>query len=362
MLNNFIIEVGIVFFIAILTNLVIIIWFVRGAIKFTKRDDIKAVQASHVTPAARIGGVSIVLALAIATTPFLDTLISWPYYWLLLLSAIPVFTIGFCEDLGYFSSPRSRLLAALISGAVFISLFGAWLPRTDIPGLDLAIQWTPIGILFSLFLATGISHSFNLIDGLNGLSGFTAIGVAISLATISHQVGLVEHRDVLLVISSAIFGFLVFNFPFGKIFLGDAGAYVIGHLLFWMSILILCAEPIVTPFAILLIFFWPVADTLLAIIRRIYLGVPISHPDRLHFHQLIMRCVEIVFLGRKRRHIANPLATVIMLPLVFTPMVIGVLLALDRSKAMLACFLYAIFFFVAYKIFVWLSRRYRRST
>ena len=167
---------------------------------------------------------------------------------------------------------------------------------------------------------------------------------------------------MLLVISSAIFGFLVFNFPFGKIFLGDAGAYVIGHLLFWMSILILCAEPIVTPFAILLIFFWPVADTLLAIIRRIYLGVPISHPDRLHFHQLIMRCVEIVFLGRKRRHIANPLATVIMLPLVFTPMVIGVLLVLDRSKAMLACFLYAIFFFVAYKIFVWLSRRYRRST
>ena len=180
-------------------------------------------------------------------------------------------------------------MTAIFSGAINVSLFGQWLPRTDIPGLDLVMQWASIGIGFSLFLAAGISHAFNLIDGHNGLSGFIAVGMSLSLAAISHQMGLVEHRDVLFILSSAIAGFLVFKFPFGKIFLGDGGAYVIGHILVWMAILILCAAPNTTPLAILLIFFFLVADMLFAIVWRVKIGVPIFHPDRLHFHQLAMR-------------------------------------------------------------------------
>ena len=183
---------------------------------------------------------------------------------------------------------------------------------------------------FSLFLAVGISHAFNLIDGLNGLAGFTALAAALALATIAHQSGLTEHRDILLTIAAAVIGFLIFNFPFGKIFLGDSGAYVIGHLLFWTSVSILWNAPDVSPFAMLLVFFWPIADTLLAITRRLYLGKPIAQPDRLHFHQLVMRGVEIVFLGKKKRRIANPLAALFTLPFVFAPIITAVMFAFDR--------------------------------
>ena len=155
-------------------------------------------------------------------------------------------------------------------------------------------------ITFTTFWAVGISHAFNLIDGLNGLAGFTAIGAAFALATIAHKAGLAEHRDFLLMIAAAILGFLVFNFPFGKIFLGDTGAYLVGHLLVWMSLSILWNSSYVTPLAMLLIFFWPVADTLLAISRRLSLGKPIIQPDRLHFHKLMMRGVEIALLGRRK--------------------------------------------------------------
>jgi len=361
MLNNFIIEISLVIAISMVTNLIIIIFFARGMFRISKRNDINAVQASHQIPAARLGGISIFVALIGAAMPFIGSSNTWPNYPLLLLSSFPVFVIGLCEDLGYFVSPRLRLLAALLSGVVFVSLFSVWLPRTDIPVLDSAIQWAPFGIVFSLFIATGISHSFNLIDGLNGLAGFTAVGAALSLSMIAHQEGLVEIRDVLIVLSGAILGFLIFNFPFGKIFLGDAGAYVTGHMLFWVAILILYASPAVTPFAMLLIFFWPVADTLLAIARRVYFGAKISEPDRLHFHQLVMRGVEIVVLGRKRRRIANPLATMLMLPLILFPMVAGVLLSLERGKAMLACLLYFIFFLSAYKVCIILVRHFRRS-
>ena len=361
MLHNVIIEAGLVFAVATLTSLVIIIWFARGANKSKKRNDIKAVQASHEAPVARIGGVAVMTALVCAALLFLLTPNSWPHYPLLLLSTLPVFMIGLSEDLGYFASPRARLLAAALSGAVFVGLFGQWLPRTDIPGLDLAMQWAPFGIAFSIFLAVGVSHAFNLIDGLNGLAGLTAGGAALSLAAISHQTGLTEHRDVLLVLSSAIAGFLVFNFPFGKIFLGDAGAYMIGHILVWMAISILFTAPNVTPFAILLIFFWPVADTLLAIMRRVYLGKIISHPDRLHFHQLVMRGIEIAVLGRKRRRIANPLATTLTLPFALAPMLLGVLLALNRGQAAMACLFFIAIFLIAYKTGLWMARRLRRS-
>jgi UDP-N-acetylmuramyl pentapeptide phosphotransferase/UDP-N-acetylglucosamine-1-phosphate transferase len=360
-LSSLILEVGVVFVVSMLTNLIVVLWFAGSRSKLTKRNDTKAVQASHITPVARIGGISIIIGLAVAAMPFLEKLNSWPQYWLLLISAFPVFLVGLCEDLGYFARPRVRLIAAALSGAAFVALFGQWIPRTDIASLDMAMQWAPIGIGFSLFVATGISHSFNLIDGLNGLAGIIAVGVALSLAAISHQVGLVEYSNTLFALSGAIAGFLVFNFPFGKIFLGDAGAYLIGHLLVWMSISILCVAPSVTPFAMLLIFFWPVADTLLAIARRIYIGKPISHPDRLHFHQLVMRGLEIVFLGRNRRYVTNPLATALTLPFALAPMVLGVLLAFERVQAAIACLYFAAIFIMAYKFIMLLVCRFRRS-
>ena len=162
-------------------------------------------------------------------------------------------------------------------------------------------------------------------------------------------------------IAAAILGFLVFNFPFGKIFLGDAGAYVAGHLLVWMSVSILWNSSNVTPLAMLLIFFWPVADTLLAISRRLALGKPITQPDRLHFHQLVMRGVEISLLGRGRRHVANPLASLLTMPFIFAPMVAGVLVSGDRSNAAIACVTFAVIFTTTYKIGIWIAPKLRRS-
>jgi UDP-N-acetylmuramyl pentapeptide phosphotransferase/UDP-N-acetylglucosamine-1-phosphate transferase len=153
----------------------------------------------------------------------------------------------------------------------------------------------------------------------------------------------------------------VLNFPFGKIFLGDAGAYALGHLLVWASISILWNAPSVTPLAALLIFFWPIADTFMAILRRYSAGKSITQPDRLHFHQLVMRAVEIVLLGRNKRNLANPLATILTIPFVISHMIAGVLFAYDPSKAAIACVFFMVIFFVTYKVGMWLAPKLRRS-
>jgi UDP-GlcNAc:undecaprenyl-phosphate/decaprenyl-phosphate GlcNAc-1-phosphate transferase len=340
--------------------LIIMLGFSKATAKSTTRNDTSAVQAAHTRPTPRIGGLAIVLGLVVASlSVFISDTVST--HVALLSSALPVFVVGMAEDLGRLASPRNRLLAAAVSGALFVLLMRQWIPRTDIPILDLAMLWTPFAISLSLFLSVGISHAFNLIDGLNGLAATAAVAVSLALALVGHQAGLSEHRNFLFILGASIAGFLVLNFPFGKIFLGDAGAYVIGHLLVWTSISILWNAPSVTPLAVLLIFFWPIADTVMAILRRYSAGKSITQPDRLHFHQLVMRGVEIVMLGRNNRQLANPLATILTLPFVILPMIAGVLFAYDPSEAAIACVFFGVTFFVTYKVGMWLAPKLRRS-
>ena len=186
----------------------------------------------------------------------------------LILSAMPIFVIGLAEDLGYDMTPKVRLIASTISGIVAILFFKVWLSKLGIPGFDVLLLFTPVAILFTIFSTVGVVNAFNLIDGLNGLSSYVSISVAVSLSIISFQVGNLQFAIFLILLSSSILGFFVLNFPFGKIFLGDAGAYALGHILVWCSILLINNSEEISAFAVLLIFFWPVADTGLAIWRR----------------------------------------------------------------------------------------------
>ena len=109
----------------------------------------------------------------------------------------------------------------------------------------------------------------------------------------------------------------------------------------------------------LLIFFWPIADTLMAILRRFAKGRPIFHPDRLHFHQLVMRAVEITILGQKHRTLSNPIATVITLPFILSPMCAGVMLATERMNAAIAVLLFALLFVATYVTGIAITKKMR---
>jgi len=325
---------------------------------FRRRQDDRAKQASHFGLVPRIGGIAIVTALVLGALMWFKDPTNTSTYARFLLTLVPIFFVGLLEDLGYFTSPRARLLAAAVSGAFYVLLFQQWLPRVDIPGIDWLLGFSPFAIPFSIFAAVGVSHAFNLIDGLNGLASGTAVAAALALAIMAHNVGLVTHRDALLLLVVAISGFLALNFPFGLIFLGDGGAYAIGHVLVWVGITMVWDTPRITAFAVLLVFFWPVADTLLAMSRRALTGKAVGQPDRLHFHQLAMRSLEILLIGRNRRELANPLTTVILLPLIVAPMVVGVFLAQNARLAALAAALFAASFVLKYFLLLRFVRKH----
>lgn len=289
-----------------------------------RRADTRAVQAAHRVPTPRLGGLALLVGVGAAALLAPETLAF--HVRVFAVAMIPVFISGLLEDLGFRVSPLGRLLAAAVSSVLVISALGVWLPRLDVPGLDQLMSYAVVGVPFTVFAAVGVCHAFNLIDGLNGLASGTGVLTALGLGAMAVQAGDPALAEVSVMIVAALMGFLIFNFPAGRIFLGDAGAYSLGHILAWLSIALMLRNSAVSPWAVLLIFFWPVADTFFAIWRRQRNGRPTGQPDRLHFHQLVMRAIEIIVLSRQARHVTNPLATLLMLPMIVAPIGAGVLL------------------------------------
>lgn len=333
---------------------------------FSRRAEIdqEAVQSAHSGFVPRVGGLAIYLSLMglipLLSFGFIPLAVVFDLnaddLTLLILSAVPVFVVGLSEDLGYNMSPRTRIIASAISSLVVLLLLKVWIVKLGIPVIDFLLVFTPFGVLFTLFATVGVVNAFNLIDGLNGLSSYVSISIAVSLSVIAFQLGDLQFTIFFTLLIAAIFGFFILNFPFGKIFLGDGGAYVLGHLLVWSSILLISNAKELSAFAILLIFFWPVADTGLAIWRRWKLGRSTGQPDRLHFHQLAMRFLEIRFFGRKQRKFANPLSTIILAPLISVPQVLGVLFWNNFLATVLLTGFMALIFILTYFIGITMAK------
>ena len=232
---------------------------------------------------------------------------------------------GGLEDLGYNIKPVYRFIAGIVSGFIAIYLTGLWLDNVDFTILTPILALPFIAICFTAFASAGISNSINLIDGVNGLaSGDYNVNRFGTLYNIlfSWRVGL---GTFCIILVGSILGFFIWNFPKGLIFLGDAGAYTYGHLLVWIAISLITKHPEISAWAIFCLFFWPIMDTVAAILRRCLKRGSINQADHMHFHQLVMRAIVIYSGGRISQKSANPMSTVIILPFCILIASLGIL-------------------------------------
>ena len=222
------------------------------------------------------------------------------------------------------------------------------------PGLRLLTSVSLISVIITIIVSGGICHAVNLLDGLNGLSICWAICAAIAMAVMALSVNDMAVFRLLILLIGASIGILVSNFPLGKIFLGDAGACTLGHVLAWMALLLMNRHPEISPLALLLIFVWPITDMLLSMLRRKKSGRPIGQLDRLHFHQMVMRALEIKFFTRARWNLTNPLAKIIIFPMAAVPMVLAIEFKMQTGAAFIAFCGFVAIFVVTYN---WSFRR-----
>ena len=338
-----------------------LILFLRGHMPRLsgRADDLTCVQASHGCLTPRVGGIAIFAAIGLSIA-FAYPQVTSSYGKFILATSI-LFIVGLMEDLGYRVTPMRRLLAAAAASLVAIWLLGVWMPRAGIPGLDLLVTHWAIGIPLTVLITAGFAHAFNLIDGTHGLATFTGIAAALALSLIAKQAGYVTMAHLSMMLAAALFGFFLLNYPFGLIFLGDAGAYTVGFVLSWFGIAILLNSPDVSPWAILLTLFWPMADTMLAIYRRMRRNSSIFAPDRLHAHQMVRRTLEICFLARDKRNLSNPLTALVLAPFIIAPPIAGILLWNETFLSFAAVVAFGALFAASYAMAPWLNRKFKRK-
>ncbi|MGQ0618509.1 MAG: glycosyltransferase family 4 protein [Panacagrimonas sp.] len=248
------------------------------------------VQSVHRHWAPRVGGAPIFLTMALGVLVWTD-MPERSLALMLLVCALPAFVAGFIEDLWDRVGPNARLLATFLSAWLAWFLLDGRLVRVDIPGLDWLLQNVGVfGFLFTAFAVGGVAHSINIIDGFNGLSTFFCVICFAALFIVATVVGDPLVQGLSLLFAGTLLGFLAWNFPFGRVFLGDAGAYFLGFALGEICVLLVARNPQVSPWFCFLLMAYPIWDTLFSSYRReIKRRVSWSSPDALHLHHLIYR-------------------------------------------------------------------------
>ncbi len=271
----------------------IIVWSQRWHGRFSHDAVQSGPQKFHAVAVPRIGGIAIACAIGATLTglnaaDLLDTDAAHGFA-LLALAALPAFGGGLAEDLTKKVGVLPRLLLTMTAGVLASVLVGATLDRLDAPGLDNLLQYWPLlAIAFTAFAVGGVANAINIIDGYNGLAaGYSIIALA-ALAWVASQVGDQVVLLASLTMLGAMAGFLAWNWPGGRIFLGDGGAYLLGFWLAELGVLLVVRNPEVSPWFPLTVMFYPIWETLFSMYRRKVLRRhQICHPDALHLHQLI---------------------------------------------------------------------------
>jgi len=200
----------------------------------------------------------------------------------LLAAALPLLIGGIVEDFKRISY-KVRFLFMFTAATLAIVLLDAVVLNLGFGKLPLIL-----GIIFSIVALVGAVNAYNIIDGINGLSSGLGLIAAITYAYLAFKLDLFELYEINMVFIGAVLGFFLWNFPFGKVFLGDTGSYFIGFFVGVTSILIAGGKYSgVSPWVPVVVMFYPVWETLFSIYRRLKNGKNPFEPDKEHFHHLL---------------------------------------------------------------------------
>ncbi|MCL4542469.1 MAG: glycosyltransferase [Deltaproteobacteria bacterium] len=273
-------------------------------------------------------------------------------YIYLLLTALPVFVMGFTEDLTRMISPKFRLLGALVSAILAVYFLNAYLVRIDIGFIDGLLSVKAVAVIFTIFAVTGVANSFNIIDGFNGLSSAVSIIILLSLGYISFKVGDIFLMKACLILAFAIFGFFIWNYPFGKIFLGDGGAYFIGFTIALVSVLLVDGNKAVSPWFPFLLCIYPIFETLFSMYRRRARKSSPMDADAFHLHTLIYKRLVPHILGTdiKNNQLARNSATSPFLWMLTSFSAVPALLFWNNTPVLI------VFAFIFIIVYVWLYK------
>lgn len=249
-------------------------------------DSTIGVQKVHAEPTPRVGGVGIYLGLVLAWFIVRDKGVRDILGIILVAGFIPL-VCGLAEDVTKRVGVLPRLLATMAGGVAAWMLTGVALNRLDVAGLDWLMTLTPVAVVFTAFACGGVANAVNIIDGFHGLASGTTMIALMALGAIALQADDPQLAVACFLVAAAIGGFWLVNYPWGKLFMGDGGAYFSGFALAWLAVLLPVRNPEVSVWAGLLVCAYPVIEVLYSVVRRAMKRQSPGAPDSGHLHSLI---------------------------------------------------------------------------
>lgn len=268
--------------VAFLVSLISMPLIIKFSTKFNIFDyqDARKIHSGNIS---RLGGVGIAISFFVCTAVyFLITDASLFIEYLPIISAgLIIFVFGFIDDIVTLRAIVKLLIQIVATGLVIFSgnrftQIGPW----QIPSV--------LSYIFTFCWIIGVVNAFNLIDGLDGLCGSLAFTTTLTLGIIYTLSG--NNISVIyFILAASILGFLCFNWPPAKLFMGDCGSQFLGFML--VTLPLIPADSVIEFNKFLIIASvaaFPIFDTIAAIWRRIRDKRPIMSPDKSHLHHKLL--------------------------------------------------------------------------
>lgn len=237
--------------------------------------------------------------------------------WYIFLPSYLIFIFGLIEDLFGSIKASTRFIVIFLMSTIFVS------HSINLPSLEFWIFGEIINnnrfiqVLFFAMGLTAVSNGLNMIDGMNGLAGFTSLMIITSLITLVFLLDqkIINLSNPLILLSFYLIVFMIFNFPFGKIFLGDSGAYWIGWLL-GAHVIKYFAEYEINTWAAPIILFYPLMESVFSTIRKL---ITKNHPFEADVKHLHIKLFRVIHGPNKRNKFYNSFTTLCLMPFWMLP-------------------------------------------
>ena len=239
----------------------------------------------HDSPTPLVGGLGMIIGLSFSSFLFIPLSNLRGFY----AGIIMLVIAGFLDDFRELNH-RWRFVAQAVA-AVFMVYFSQVVLLSfgdlfSVGPIDLGLFAIPV----TVFCAVGVINAINMIDGLDGLAGGVSLIAFISFAVLAYMNNQHELMFLSIALSGAVIGFLKYNWPPSKLFMGDAGSLALGFSLVFLSISISQKEnSLVPPVAPLLVLSVPIVDTITIMIKRLLRGRSPFKADKYHLHHITMK-------------------------------------------------------------------------
>lgn len=252
--------------------------------------DVPNARSSHSVPTPRGGGVAIVVSFLLALPLMAGmSLIAWPLAWALLGAGAGVAVLGFLDDHGHIAA-RWRLLGHF-AAAIWALFWLGGLPPVAMFGFISDLGW--FGHALAAVYLVWLLNLYNFMDGIDGIASVEAICVCLGGALLYLLLGWAGSAQptasvMPMLLAAAVVGFLFWNFPPARIFMGDAGSGFLGITLGVLSLQAAWVAPqLLWSWLILLGVF--VVDATFTLMRRLLRGDKVYEAHRSHAYQYASR-------------------------------------------------------------------------